>query len=109
MIRGDKLNKFVIFMLGCLLATNLLLVVLTSMLGEYILRHMVYDLDTVRADALKSIEYYYHDACMEGTDYPPEYRVTDSGWNPNSTTSWCHAKVQDRHNKFMEEIKRFGQ
>ena len=70
---------------------------------------VVYDIDRVRQNMYEEMSYMYLQGCHYGTDYPPEYRYSSSGFNVNSTVNYCHNEREGKWETYiMDRISKVG-
>ena len=82
----ESLTRFAVWFI---FATNLILIAMVTIQTVYISEHIVWDIDKVRNSHVHEIEYWYGQGCIRGTNYPPEFKMPSSDFNPNSPPSWC--------------------
>ncbi len=64
---------------------------------------VVYDIDKVRLQYITDASYMYTAGCNFGTDYPEEFRVSQSGFNTNSPMMYCDRQMKDRWEEYIYE------
>jgi len=96
------------FVLITLILLNFLSIALNVSIATYLTDKMVYDMDAVRNHHYKELQYYYKQGCLDGTDYPPEFRNSPTGFNVNSPVMYCDRQKDDRNNEFLESASQIG-
>lgn len=91
-----------------LLATNFFTAGLTFLLVDFITKNIVYDMDQARRQHFEDIKYYYMRGCVEGTDYPPEYRLPTSNFNEHSVPIYCGQLRDGYENDFTRSMFELG-
>ena len=56
---------------------------------DYVSKRQVYDMETIRGQYEADMKRHYQTGCMDGTSYPPEWRLPTSDFNTHSTMSYC--------------------
>lgn len=91
-----------------LFASNILSVGLTMLLCDHITKNLVFDLDLVRQKHMEQMKYYYMRGCIEGTDYPPEYRKPTANFNEHSVPIYCKELQDGYEDDFMRSVINIG-
>lgn len=80
------ITKFLLFILIC---TNLMSIGLSVAMANFVGKHIAFDMDVIRSQHETQLRSYYTMGCLDGTDYPPEWRVATTGFNEHSTPKYC--------------------
>lgn len=91
-----------------ILATSVGINLIFTAIVTNILINAPFDMDLVRTQYLEDVKFYYTRGCLDGTDYPPEYRLPTPGFNENSTTNWCNNNAVDKEQSFMGSMSYLG-
>lgn len=91
-----------------ILATSVAInLILTAIVVNSVMRYP-YNIDLIRVQYLEDAKMYYTRGCLDGTDYPPEYRLPTPGYNENSTVNWCNNSATEREQLFMGGMYNLG-
>lgn len=95
------------FLTVIMLMFNMILTIYTFGLVSDINGKIVYNMDKVRHKYMKDVEFYYRRGCLDGIDYPQEYRA--DVFNKNSPTIWCGKKLKHQQRNFKDDLYELGQ
>lgn len=79
----------------------------TAILLHFLIKYP-FDMDLIRYQYLEDAKFYYTRGCLDGTDYPEEYRQSVPGFNVNSSTNWCNQNATDKEQVFMSGMSELG-
>ncbi len=88
--------------------TNAMMLATLITLTGFVAHSMVFDIDRVREQHMQDLSYIYQQACKVGTDYPPELRMDQGSFNPNSPTAWCYDRSRENEDKFIDSAMKLG-
>lgn len=64
---------------------------------------VVYDIDKVRGTLIEEMSFMFQTGCRWGTDYPPEFRESSTGFNQNSPVNYCGEQLRGRWEDYIYE------
>ncbi len=90
------------YLLGLSIALNSILLFILIQSGREFLHRVPFDMEDVRKDFRVQVRSFIMRACIDGTEYPPEYRQNNSvGWNEHSPNMFCE-EVREQLNLSIE-------
>ena len=54
----------------------------------------------------KEVRQAYFRGCLEGAEYPPEWRKSKTEFNQNSTMMYCHRAKTNKEDYFLDEAQK---
>ena len=99
---------FTRFMLLILVTSNLIIIGLTILACQYVARNQVYDMELIRSQYAHSVKRYYQRGCLDGTDYPPEWRKPTTDFNIRSVPRYCDGMLEVQQFEIEKDITSLG-
>jgi hypothetical protein len=96
------------FMLLILVSSNLVIMGMTILACNYVTNRQVYDMDIIRSQYEVTLKRYYMRACLDGTDYPPEWRTTPTDFNLRSPPMYCTDNLSNLESAIRDEVYYLG-
>jgi hypothetical protein len=95
-------------MLFTIIIGNLVTINLTVLMCNYVTKNMVYDMDIIRSQYEITLKRQFVNACLQGTDYPPEWRLSTTDFNTHSTPNYCQSLLQMQEPEILKEVIGLG-
>ena len=75
---------------------------------NYVTKNQVYDMDIVRKQFETTLRGYYQRGCLDGTDYPPEWRLPTKDFNIRSVPNYCKGMLDAQDYEINKEVLSVG-
>lgn len=89
-----------------LLTLNIFLTMFSFAMVSKVNNKMVFDMDKIRYKYMNDVRYYYRSGCLDGTEYPEEYRKNRFG--SKNPMNWCGDNVEDMQQNFENDLFKLG-
>lgn len=76
--------------------------------ANYVSKHVAFDMDIIRSQHEVEIKRYFTVGCLEGTEYPDEYKKPTSGFNTHSQPMYCEELRAKKEQEMINSMVTLG-